>query len=506
MSDLSTSTEYNVVRNSTFDGNQDLGTSLPFYGVYNNPVGDYGPTSTTKYERGLLPGEDEFVLIITDTDYEYQLFPTSEELVAYYNNRFGTSLNELGVQTAIADSTTQGLIARYSYTASTSDEVMGNYKLYEVSNGLNNVTQDQVAFGVLHNQYSEMRNEGMSVPWVSMESGKTVYYACPYPGTDLKKVDTNGTTTTIQSSNSNPTRGSFTSGNAGEIYYANKPFHLLPQGNQNAVTTMANKNNYFGHFYTRNTPQTAYLYGVNGDANVQVWLDKYACDGTLSQSFSVPEEEVVEVRMNDNSSTPYFFISDIPIVATVRGSGGDKMILPQVNQGFTYGRTNQIKKMTNGSSFDSSGDFYIEAATGPDKPTGGFGMSIADGSGGDSEASLPLACLSKNYCVGRRISSLHIIAVEADTDFRIRYNGHLGSWEDWDAGTLAGSSQPGASAVYSTGSSAGSSTNLASNADMWWIECTKPVCVTINDDSNDEEVLWGYCNTSSLSTVFQKDA
>ena len=176
---------------------------------------------------------------------------------------------------------------------------------------------------------------------------------------------------------------------------------------------------------------------------------------------------------------------------TARGTSGDKSIGALAGE-YNYRRRNAYEATSENTSPSTQTNNLVHDTT-----YNSWALSIADGSGGDNEVSMPLDMLTKNYTFGERLNSYYIVSPYANNDIIISsWNG--GSWEIFSTHTVNGTIT--APATAESGSQSGGGGNFNSNR-LWKFEGDDPFYIVVNDHGRDEEMLLGW-NTGEVDTFF----
>ena len=106
-----------------------------------------------------------------------------------------------------------------------------------------------------------------------MESGShTVTYSALYTGTEIYKVSSSGTTTTVVSTTSGPSNGTFTANQGDRIVSTDpsKPIHLFVENAGHAVAPESLEGEDFQGYMNRNNPATLNFYSKH-EARVKIF-------------------------------------------------------------------------------------------------------------------------------------------------------------------------------------------------------------------------------------------
>ena len=442
---------------------------------------NYGPTSSTGFYNGYDPPFEGFTLILHDGTFPYfHTFNNETELIDYYNLNFSSVSTLDDVISDVVGDSTQALIAGLNVSSSIS---MGNNQL-AVNLSANPSPPPQNEFLGLQGPNSDLKPQNCLF-WACMASA-TVDYVAIYPGTIIWEIGTDGNITTKLSSTSSPTRGTL-SLTAGKTYESNKPVHFGDQGNQYTVASIAYKGNILAGYGNRGWPATYRIYCLEDNTNIEVFT--YAISGPNSQllysSTNLSRGTIESYSISDTYDDVWIWIkSDKKIVGTTSHSGNDRFILPPVSTNYIYRRYDEYEKTIYGNTPSFVGSYVIQ------DDDGAAAISIADGSGGDAEAGMPLDFLTDTYAFGSgELDSYFIVSPYTNTITVSYYSG--GSWTEYashtENGTLTSPS------VHSEGGQGGGTPLVPDlGAVPWKFEGTNPFYIVVNDGSSDEEALIGW--------------
>jgi hypothetical protein len=124
-----------------------------------------------------------------------------------------------------------------------------------------------------------------------------------------------------------------------------------------------------------------------------------------------------------------------------------------------------------------------------------WAFDIADGSGSDSEQSVPNTQINKNYCFGNVIDNYTIINPNSAQSVVAEYYSG-GEWV-----TFAEHSLGAGSNTAPTTANTGSTGDLVSGANIWRWRGERSFCLVINDSAADEEALYGW-NDGDVEAFF----
>jgi hypothetical protein len=186
---------------------------------------------------------------------------------------------------------------------------------------------------------------------------------------------------------------------------------------------------------------------------------------------------------------------------TAGGTGWDKTILAPATQ-YVYTRLNANEITINNTAPSNTGNNITWDTSLPV-----VHVQIADGSGGDCTQGIGYEYLSDTYSWGNVLSDYQIVAPYADTTVTVSYWANS-QWNVGEVHSLNGT-QTNPDAVDRDGTNgfgvdgtniSGLAANLASGANLWKWESTKPIALIINDTADDEERLLGWMSNKTLRT------
>ena len=442
---------------------------------------NYGPTSTTGYYAGIDPPDGGFTLIRTVDNYPYfNTFDNDSDLIDFYNEITPVStLSDVFI--AVANNDEHLLVS--------SDPVDTDIEPYQEAL---NLSSNHTPQGKRHRLKGRRSNNKTQhgYEWVCM-LGYTVDYVAIYPGTVINEINpSTGDLTLKVSSTSAPQTGTIPM-TAGRIYTSNKPVHYLDRAEGAAVCPLSYKGRLFGFYYSRYNPQTIYIFATEDNTNVKFW--RGSIGGTLIQEYNL-NANTLQSFSGNYAGDYYHFQSNKPVCITSNASG-DKIILPQASTNYSYRRYNEYERCIDGGAPSLNGSYVIK----DDVPC--WAISIADGSGGEAESSMPLDYLTDTYAFGSgELRSYFIVSPYTNTITVSYYSG--GTWVEYDShienGTLSSPS------VHAEGAQNGGTALVSGLGTVpWKFEGTNPFYIVINDGSADEEALFGWNrNEKVLSIVY----
>jgi len=337
--------------------------------------------------------------------------------------------------------------------------------------------------------------------WYCFTTG-TATYSAIYSNTEIIEIDANGNETVLVTTGSDPQRGSITI-TAGKRYYGTKAIHILDAGVNDAIAPVSFAGTYFGNFHSRNDPKTINIYAPQDDITVNVYEDVVGgVTGTATSTFSVSRGSSDTYVTTAGQNVWMIIKTDKPAIMTVGSGADDHVMMPMTN--YVYRRRNQYERTINNTS-PSNISTYVAYDTSLPLLT----LEIADGSGGDSTQGIGYEYLSDTFSWGNVLSDYQIVAPYPDTTVTVSYWANS-QWNVGEVHSLSGTQtnpdaafREGSTGFGSPGNTAldsGQAANLASNANLWKWESTKPIALIINDSADDEENMLGWMSNKYLRT------
>jgi hypothetical protein len=337
--------------------------------------------------------------------------------------------------------------------------------------------------------------------WYCFTSG-TATYSAIYPNTEIIEIDADGNETVVVTTGSDPQRAANLSITAGRRYYGTKAIHILDEGVNDAIAPVSFAGTYFGNYHTRADPKTVNIYAPQDDINVSVYEDVTGgVTGTATSTFSISRGSSDTYVTTTGTYNYTILETDKPAIMTV-GSGSDDHVMMPMSQ-YAYRRRNAFERTINNTAPSNSDGTYVAYDT--SLPV--FVLEIADGSGGDSAQGIGYEYLSDTFSWGNVLSDYQIVAPYADTTVTVSYWANS-QWNVGETHSLSGT-QTNPDAVDRDGTNgfgvdgttiSGGAANLASGANLWKWESTKPIALIINDNANDEENMLGWMSNNHLRT------
>lgn len=339
--------------------------------------------------------------------------------------------------------------------------------------------------------YPNKTDHGIS-EWYCFQDG-SVTYARPYPSTTIYSIDTSGNVAQVVGPTSVPSRGTFTCV-ANYRYFADKAVHFMDQGDQQRLVPASLYGTQFGNINIRYGSSTYYIHAPYADATVSVYNNvAEGINGTATTTVSVTRGSAA-TYVTSIENAYVIFESDQPVVMTcVEGSNqGDKLIMtPASTQ--VYRRRNHYERTVTNAGPSTVGTYYVADLT----PC--FTVEIADGAGGDACQGLGKEYLADTYAFGDRLSDYVIVAPYPNTKVNVFYYAN-NQWNLFTAHELNGSeTNPATVAVDGDNDGSfqdsGQAAYILGNNYLWYFESNNPIQITINDTTDDEEILLGWMKT-----------
>ena len=333
--------------------------------------------------------------------------------------------------------------------------------------------------------------------------GGTATYSAIYPNTEIIEIDSNGVKVGIVTTGSDPQRGTFTT-TAGRRYYGTKAVHLLNESNgQERLAPVSFAGTYFAHYWSRNSPETYYVYAPFEDVTLEFFDNNTVggVTGIVTATHNITKGLTTSFQ-STSVATWQFFKSDKPIIMTAAGNSGDRTILAPATQ-YVYTRRNGNERTINNTAPSNAGGNYVIYDT--SLPVAH--NEIGDGAGGDATQGIGYEYLSDTYSWGNTLSDYQIVAPYADTTVNVSYwDTGTSSWVVGETHSLSGT-KTNPDAVDRDGTTgfgidgtiiSGAANDLASGANLWKFEGTQSFALIINDSVQDEERLLGWMNNNRI--------
>jgi len=444
--------------------------------------GNVGPTSVTGYYNTIVPSEvGKYVVYrVGSSGAPLSWTPQNDtEFIRLTNELFGSISTVSEGLTAISEDDDFTVAAILNTTGSTDINPFAVYNDLGTNPGVQ---------GEWFNTCSPLDREHIDEKqhclqeFVAMRGTSNVRWGAPYTGTIIYEIDTSGNVTTKVSSTSSPSSGTFST-TQGYRYVGNKPVHFHDNSDGDAMCPVSYYGKNWGWYFTRYEQQTVRFYCHEDSTIIRIFKGNDAvANSNLYTTLTGNEGDIVEYTFPTSNTNKYFNIySNNFIVMTGRGSSGDMMIGALAGDR-VYRRYDEFERTIGGTSPDGTSTYTVADST--EKV---WAVSIADGSGGDSETSMPLEELSKNYALGYYLRSYFIVSPYDQTVTISSWNGS--SWVEFSSHTLSGASLTGP-ATANSGSQAGG--DRFNSHTLWKFEGSDPFYIVVNDDSRDEEMLLGW--------------
>lgn len=452
-----------------------------------------GPTSVTSYYNVINPTEVGKYVVYKVADGSEPLAFTPQDDTEFIRvvNQLGGSVSTVnGALSHIAGESSLFVGSIINTTGSTD---VNPYSVWDAL-GSNPSQQDKwfnmKAPNAMNSLHVDSTPQHSLSEFVCVEAQNAAIYCAPYAGTRIFSYNpSENTSEEIVTATESPSRGTFAV-TAGVRYAANKPIHLYKNGQQHAIIPGTLNGTNWGFFYNRNEPITVYLYSYD-----DCEYDVYYNDTTLSNRFtsgSLTANTVSTFQFPDDThdNQRINIIASKPILCSVETTGGDRSIA-SIAGPFSFRR-------------DSGGYSSTVAGVNPsgittnvvyDSSLDSWAFDIADGSGGDSEQSVPNTQISANYCFGQVIDNYTIVNPNGvQTVVAEYYEGD--AWVTFATHELASGSNNSPTTAQT-----GSTGDLVAGANIWRWRGENPYYLLINDSAADEEALYGW-NSGEVEAFF----
>ena len=344
--------------------------------------------------------------------------------------------------------------------------------------------------------------------WYCFING-TATYSAIYPNTEIIEIDSDGNEVGIVTTGSDPERGTFNI-TSGKRYYATKAVHMMDENQQHRISPVSYAGTYFGSTHIRNDPQTIKIYAPQDDINVSLYENVTGgVTGTATSTFSVSKGSQVSYATTEGNNVYTLIKTDKPAVMTATSSGGiDNHIMQPMSQ-YSYRRRYDSgrpgRTINNTAPSNLNNNTYVLYDT--SLPV--FSLEVADGAGSAATQGIGYEYLSDTFSWGNVLSDYHITAPYANTTVTVSYWAS-NQWNVGEVHSLSGiqtspaaafrEGDTGFGSAGNTSKDSGTAANLASGANLWKWESTKPIAVIINDNNDDEGILLGWMSNNHLRT------
>ena len=445
--------------------------------------GNVGPTSQTGYYNTIIPsGVGKYVVYQTpESGAPLSWTPQNDtEFIRLTNELFGSISTVSEGLTAISEDDDFTVAAILNTTGSTDINPFAVYDALGTNPGVQGEWFNTCS--PLDREHIDEKQHSLQ-EFVAMRGTSNVRWGAPYAGTIIYEIDTSGNVTTKVSSTSSPSSGTFST-TQGYRYVGNKPVHFHDNSDGDAMCPVSYYGKNWGWYFTRYEQQTVRFYCHEDSTIIRIFKGNDAvANSNLYTTLTGNEGNIVEYTFPTGNTSKYFNIySNNFIVMTGRGSSGDMMIGALAGD-YNYRRYNEYERTIGGTTPSTAGVTNVVY----DSSEKSWAVSIADGSGGDSEVSMPLNELSKNYTFGYYLRSYYLVSPYASNDIVISsWDGS--QWVEFSSHSISGTTTSPANA--SSGSQQGG--DRFNNNTLWKFEGSEPFYIVVNDDSRDEEMLLGW--------------
>jgi len=264
----------------------------------------------------------------------------------------------------------------------------------------------------------------------------TVTYSIDRAGVSILERQSNGTTTTMVSTSSGPTRGTFTI-TAGRIYYGSGgPINLVVEDQHHMIVPLTMVGTQFWLASARNSNATCYLYSPYKTATIRFFKNPASAGvsgssptSTITLAAGSQTTIAYTAPVNFETVDTIYIWSSEPILVSNDNNGVDKTILSPMSK-YVYQRypTYDATSFQTTPTNRNYGCIY-------DTTHAVMSQSIADGAGGDCAQGLGLEFLSDRYSWGNVLSDYSITCPYSGTIVTSYWNGS--AWVAWDTHVVA---------------------------------------------------------------------
>ena len=450
-----------------------------------------GPTSATGYYNAInprYPGKYVVYKVINGAA-PLSFTPQSDAEFIRVCNQLGASVTTVsdGLE-FIAGEDDLSVGAMLNATGSTDINPFAVYDALGANPSQQNEWFDTKAPDNMYNLSQDGTPQHSLTEYVCVETQTTVRWAAPYTGTIIYEIDTDGSITTKVSATSGPTNGNF-SCTANKRYVANKPIHMHRTSAQHAMIPGSLKGTNWGFYFSRNEPITVYLYSYD-DCKYAIFSNAVQISNLVTKgslTAGVTSTYVFTDDVYDN--TRINIIASKPILCSIEGTGGDRSIA-SIAGPFSFRRDTGGYSSTTAGVNPSTTDTNVVY----DSSLDSWAFDIGDGSGGDSENSMPNNMISQHYTFGSKVDNYTIVNPNGAQDVVVEsWNGS--AWINFATHTLGAGSN-----TAPTTAQTGSTSDLNANT-LWKWTGEDKFYLLINDASADEESMQGW-NSGHVESFF----
>lgn len=344
--------------------------------------------------------------------------------------------------------------------------------------------------------------------WICLVSGTATYSIVDAGVTVYQKTDA-GVVSTVVSTTTAPTRGSFSVTSGYTYYSTGGPVNLVVEDQQHSIAPLTMSSTLFWMTANRNPNTAIWVYSPYSTASVKLY-DNVASgiNSTASNTVIVTQgSNVIFYSSNLNnglamSSGQYWITANVPVIATAKQLGeADKNILSPMS---TYVYSRYLSYY--GSSINSTATMGSTNYVLYDLTNKVMNQTIADGSGGDSAQGLGLEYLSDMYSWGNYLSDYAIVAPYDNTTVSVQYYAN-NIWNLLENHTLTGGTitapiyvaRDGTTGVGNSATNITGAANNFNTSQLWKWVGNKPFYLCINDASDDEFSVLGWRQSTYYS-------
>ena len=337
--------------------------------------------------------------------------------------------------------------------------------------------------------------------WVCMVSG-TVAYGTNEGNFTITEYDysTDPVTETVKvTGGSNPGRGTF-SMVRDRVYGCDKPFTLMATGQNHRIVPLTLKGKEFGDVHSRGG-NASYYFWAEQDTNVAVFDNVsggITTDGTgATATFEVPAYTRTTYTRTLNNANSILFATDEPCVVSKFGNSNDRHVLAPASDYMYYRRGQYVRAMDGANASNSTGSSSV-GGVGYDTTDRVFAVGIGDGAGGDSEQGVGGQNISNAYLHPYSLRDFVITTPYQQTIIVESFNS--GSFVQRGSYTFSTATitspqtlrRDGDSGFTTTGTNYTGNASTFNSDVLWRFRGALPFHVAVNDNSTDEESLFGF--------------
>lgn len=312
--------------------------------------------------------------------------------------------------------------------------------------------------------------------------------AIPFTGTTIHEEFFDGTSSAVKVNPvSKPTGVSMTVA-AGKVLRGTQYFHVMQTGQQHRFVPFSASGKTFGFFETRYDPHEIFVLSLENGATVKLYDNEpNGVNGNIDASLTLDAGQTGSFTVTSIENHAIIIESNKNILCSKKGDPGDNKILSPAAVDI-YRRRHGYEKSIINSPPATDNTYYVS------DPSGAFASEQGDGAGGDAAGHLGYDELTNFAAWGDELVDYAIVSPFSGSIDISYYSGD--SWQILNTHTLTGT-KTDPHYVFRNGdgdNGIGGAGNNFNSSSLWKFESTCPVAIWINDQGEDEEVLYGAKN------------